>query len=271
MKIRNSETAGIISQFISVLLWCCSFAIKESSFCLTYWVHENVLGKGNSIETEGALIVAAVYAAVTFTAVVFLTASITHFIYKKGLFKCMIYQIYRYFAFWGLFPLTIVGMCWDIIWPFLPAKSTVFRLPIPAIDLVLELSDAFCETVLFLSVVLVVLSIVSFSYGILINSNIKLNRIFAALWLIYAYYIAYIISPYFEYGKWFLIFIAIAYLIELVLFAVCKMKQKMPLIPKYEIIVLSFDEFEGESKITVDDSKEYDFSIFMPKKKNEDD
>lgn len=271
MKRNNSPVAGIIPLSIALVFWFSSFMIKESSFQLAYWVHENILMKGNSIETDAALIVAVLYVVVTYVAVLLLSATITRFVYKKSLFECLQRQIYRYFAFWGLLPLTITGVCWDIIWPFLPAKFTAYRLPLPEIDIILDLSSAFCETILFLSVVLMVLSIVSFAYGILVNSNINFNRICAALWIVYAYYIAYIMPPYFEYGKWFLIFIAIAYLIEIVLFAVCKMKQKMPLIPKYEIIVLSFDEFEGESKITVDDSKEYDFSIFMPKEKNEDD
>lgn len=265
MKKNSLPTTGIIPLCIALILWCGSFMIKESSFRLAYWVHENVLMNGNSIETKAALIVAVLYAIVTYVAVVLLAATITRFIYKKSLFECMQRQIYRYFAFWALLPLIITGMCWDIIWPFLPAKFTVYRLPLPEIDLVLDLSSAFCETILFLAVVLMVLSIVSFAYGILVNSNIHFNRICAALWVVYAYYIFYIVPPYFEYGKWFLLFIALSYLLGLAFFVICKKTQSRPLIPKYEIIILSFDEFEDDDKIIVDEDKEYDFSIFMPK------
>ena len=115
-----------------------------------------------------------------------------------------------------------------------------------------------------------VLSIVSFGYGIFVNSNIKFNRVCAALWIVYAYYTAYILPPYFEYGKWFLLFIALSYVVGILLFMICKTTQKTPLISKYEILVLSFDEFENDDKFVVDEEKEYDFSIFMPKvKENE--
>ena len=270
MKKNNSPTTGMISLSIALVFWFSSFMIKESSFQLAYWVHENILMKGNSIETDAALIVAVLYAVVTYVAVGLLAATITRFIYKKSLFECLQRQIYRYFAFWGLLPLTITGMCWDIIWPFLPAKFTVYRLPLPEIDIILDLLSAFCETILFLTVVLMALSIVLFAYGILVNSNINFNRVCAAFWIVYAYYTAYILPPYFEYGKWFLLFIALSYVVGILLFMICKTTQKMPLIPKYEILVLSFDEFENDDKFVVDEEKEYDFSIFMPKvKENE--
>lgn len=269
MKRNNSPAAGIIPLSVALALWFSSFMIKESSFRLTYWIHENILGNGNSLETDAALIVAIIYAVVTYIAVVLLATTITRFIYKKSLFECLQRQIYRYFAFWALLPLTIAGMCWDIIWPFLPAKSVVYRLPLPKVDIVLDLSSAFCETVLFITVVLMVLSIVSFAYGICINSNIKFNRVCAALWIVYAYYISYIVPPYFEYGKWFLLFIALSYVVGILLFVICKTTQKAPLIPKYEILVLSFDEFENDDKIVIDEEKEYDFSIFMPKVKED--
>ena len=271
MKRNNSPVAGIIPLYIALVFWFSSFMIKESSFQLAYWVHENILMKGNSIETDSALIVAVLYAVVTYVAVLLLAATITRFVYKKSLFECLQRQIYRYFAFWGLLPLTITGVCWDIIWPFLPAKFIVYRLPLPEIDIVLDLSSAFCETILFLTVVLMVLSIISFAYGIRVNSNINFNRICAALWLVYAYYIAYIIPPYFEYGKWFLVFVAVSYIAGIVLFVTCKRTQKKPLIPKYEIIILSFDEFENDDRIVVDEDKKYDYSIFMPKGNNEND
>ena len=269
MKRNNSPAAGIIPLSVALVFWFSSFMIKESSFQLSYWIHENILMKGNSIETDAALIVAVLYAVVTYVAVVLLAATITRLIYKKSLFECLQRQIYRYFAFWGLLPLTITGMCWDIIWPFLPAKSVEYRLPLPAIDIVLDLSSAFCETVLFITVVLMVLSIVSFAYGIFVNSNIKFNRVCAAFWIVYAYYTAYILPPYFEYGKWFLLFIALSYVVGILLFTICKTTQKTPLIPKYEILVLSFDEFENDDKFVVDEEKEYDFSIFMPKEKED--
>jgi len=57
--------------------------------------------------------------------------------------------------------------------------------------------------------------------------------------------------------------------VGILLFVICKAKQKAPLIPKYEILVLSFDEFENDDKIVIDEEKEYDFSIFMPKVKED--
>ena len=268
---RTTPFTGIFSLAISLCLWFGSYMISEFAYDLTFWMHTNFLHKGNSIETDAAFIVAIAYSTVTYIAVLLLTASITRFVYKKSLWECVRYQMYRYFAFYALLPLVIVGMSWEKFWVFLPAKEFGYISPIPEFKVVLDCVSAFCESILFLAVVVTMVSIVAFAYGILVNSNVHLNRIYGAIWIVYVYYVSWIVTPYFEYGKWIVLFIAVCYLITATAFISHKIANKPPLVPKYEIMIIPFGEANDiYDELTVDESKDYDFSIFLPKREETD-
>lgn len=264
---RTTPFTGVASLAISLCLWFGSYMISQFAYDLTFWIHTNLLHKGNSIETEASFIVTIAYAIVTYIAILLLTALITRFVYKKSLWECVQYQIYRYFAFYALLPLVIVGISWEKFWIFLPAKEFGYISLIPELEVVLDFASAFCESTLFLALVVTMASIVAFAYGILVNSNIHLNRICGVIWIVYAYYVSWIVTLYFEYGKWMILFIAVCYLVTATAFISYKIANKPPLVPKYELMIISIGETNDVyNELVGNENKDYDFSIFMPKR-----
>jgi len=252
MAKKLSLNKGILLLCAALMVWCCPFIIKTVSPQMIDWFYNNI----NLPATHAATIVTIIFMVTTYLAAIVLIATLAYFLHEKPFFECVQHQSYRYFAFWGMLPLAIVPMGWEILSPYF--------LLYPNVSSMLGKAGIFFDFVLFLAIAFAILSVVCYAYGLLIKSNIYLNAFCGVVYPLYICYAAFIVSVNFEYGKWFLIYIIACYFIEAALFVVHKKSNKKVLIPKYEIVILSIDEDEDEQEISGDDT-EYDFSIFMPK------
>ena len=267
---KIKKYANFATLVFALFPWIKSFTLQETGFEAISYVQMTVFRRlctAENIMIEAALIVALFYAVITFAAVVLLCSALTSILHDKSLIESGRKQMYRYFAFFGLLPLLITNLSWNFIWSHLPAKTPNLITQIIEIEPVLDLTAKYDGIALYITVVSAVILILLFAYGIGVISNIWFNRVCAVFWLFYAYSTIYITTAYIEYGIWFLLFILLSYtLIGTVIF-ICRRKKEEPLVPKYELFILSLDDDEGEA--SEDDNQEYDFSIFMPKEKED--
>ncbi|MBR6508997.1 MAG: hypothetical protein IKT38_00130 [Clostridia bacterium] len=257
------------SLIIALFLWIKSFTLQETGFEAISYVQMTVFRRlctAENIMIEAALIVALFYAVITFAAVVLLCSALTSILHDKPLIESGRKQMLRYFGFFLLLPLLITNLSWNFIWSHLPAKTPNLITQIIEIEPILDLTAKYDGIALYITVVSAVILILLFAYGIGVISNIWFNRVCVGLWFFYAYSTIYITTAYIEYGIWFLIFISLCYMFLGAAILICRRKVEEPLVPKYELFILSSDDDEETAE---DNDQEYDFSIFMPKEKED--
>lgn len=262
IKKYTSYAALIFALF----LWIKSFTLQETGYKAISYVQMKMfkeLCTAENIRVESALIVALFYAVVTFAAVVLLCSALTSILHDKPLIESGRKQMYRYVAFFLLLPLLITTLSWEFIWAHLPAKTPNLITQIIEIEPILDSTAKYDGITLYIAVVSAVILILLFAYGIGVISNIWFNRVCAVFWLFYAYSTIYITTAYIEYAIWFLVFILLCYTLLGAAIFICRRKKEEPLVPKYELFILSLDDDEEET--SEDDNQEHDFSIFMPK------
>lgn len=254
---------------LGLFLWIKSITLQESNHEAISYVQTKVFKQfctAENVMIESVLIVALFYAIISFIAVVLLCSALTSFLHNKPIIESIRVQLYRYFAFFGLLPLVITSLSWNFIFAHLPTKTHNLFTQIIEIEPILTLT-AKCDG-LVLCIMLVSATILTFlfAYGVGVISNIWLNRVCAIFWVFYGYRVLYITTAYIEYGVWFLLFILLCYALIAAAIIICRNKKEKPLIPQYELFILSLDDLE---KTEEDQSQDTDFSIFMPKQKED--
>lgn len=235
----------------ALFLWIKSFTLQETGFEAISYVQMTVFRRlctAENIMIEAALIVALFYAVITFAAVVLLCSALTSILHDKPLIESGRKQIFRYFGFFLLLPLLITNLSWDFIWSHLPAKTPNLITQIIEIEPILDLTAKYDGIALYITVVSAVILILLFAYGIGVISNIWFNRVCVGLWLFYAYSTIYITTVYIEYGIWFLLFMLLSYTLIGTDIFICRRKKEEPLVPKYELFILSSDDDEETAK-----------------------
>ena len=256
--------------FVALFLWIKSFSLQETGYKAISYVQMTVFKQictAENIMIESALIVALFYAVITFLAVALLCGALTSILHKKPLIESGRRQMYKYFGFFLLLPLLITNLSWNFIWSHLPAKTPNLITQIIEIEPILDSTAKYDGITLYITVVSAVILILLFAYGIGVISNIWFNRVCAVFWVFYAYITVYITTAYIEYAIWFLLFIVLCYTLLGTAIFICRRKKEEPLVPKYELFILSLDDDEEET--SEDDNQEYDFGIFMPNEKED--